>query len=146
MLEHRREARMTILVDFLNSDASHNSDCHWQWRTVMRASDFGSQRMTLLGALAFPLRLPSLLFIVVSSLILAIVTRGHSAAILMAILPVYMMLVWLTQFAFTMIDDVAHGAREPATATAEMMAPFGDARCWVHPGLAAAIALLLYRP
>ena len=57
----------------------------------------------------------------------------------MSILPIYMMMVWLTQFAFTMIDDVANGRREAATATAEMLSPFGDPRCWVHPALAAVI-------
>ena len=75
----------------------------------------------------------SVLFIAMSALILALVTRGQGAALLMAILPVYMMMVWLTQFAFTMIDDVANGRREAATATTEMLSPFGDARCWVHP-------------
>jgi hypothetical protein len=55
-----------------------------------------------------------------------------------------MMMVWLTQFAFTMIDDVANGRREAATATQEMLSPFGDPRCWVHPALAAAIAITLY--
>jgi hypothetical protein len=109
-----------------------------------RASDFGSNRMTLLHAMAFPLHMSSVLFIVISSLILALITRGQGAAILMSILPIYMMLVWLTQFAFTMIDDVANGRREAATATAEMLSPFGDARCWVHPALAAIIGSVLY--
>ncbi|MEO8306516.1 MAG: hypothetical protein ABI616_00565 [Pseudomonadota bacterium] len=62
----------------------------------------------------------------------------------MSILPIYMMMVWLTQFAFTMIDDVANGRREAATATAEMLSPFGDPRCWVHPALAAFVAILLF--
>src|SRR4249920_1716848 len=101
-----------------------------------RASATGSNRMTLLRAMAFPLHMSSVLFIALSSLILALITRGQGAAILMSILPIYMMLVWLTQFAFTMIDDVANGRREAATATAEMLSPFGDARCWVHPALA----------
>ncbi len=100
--------------------------------------------MTLLRAMAFPLHMSSVLFIVISSLILALITRGQGAAILMSILPIYMMMVWLTQFAFTMIDDVANGRREAATATAEMFSPFGDPRCWVHPALAALIAILLF--
>lgn len=105
----------------------------------------GRHRVTLLSALTFPLQLPSMLFVVISSLILALVTRGQGVLILTAILPIYLMLVWLTQFAFKMIDDVAHGRREASTATAEMLSPFGDARCWVHPALVAAIALLLFR-
>jgi hypothetical protein len=100
--------------------------------------------MTLLRAMAFPLHMSSVLFIAMSSFILALITRNQGAAIFMSILPIYMMLVWLTQFAFTMIDDVANGRREAATATAEMLSPFGDARCWVHPALAALIAILLY--
>jgi hypothetical protein len=100
--------------------------------------------MTLLRAMAFPLHMSSVLFIAMSSLILALITRGQGAAIFMSILPIYMMMVWLTQFAFTMIDDVANGRREAATATAEMLSPFGDPRCWVHPALAAIIALFLF--
>jgi hypothetical protein len=100
--------------------------------------------MTLLRAMAFPLHMPSVLFIAMSSLILALVTRGQGAMLLMSLLPVYMMMVWLTQFAFTMIDDVANGRREAATATVEMLSPFGDSRCWVHPALAAGLALLPY--
>ena len=110
----------------------------------MRASAPGSNRMTLLRAMAFPLHMSSVLFIAISSLILALITRGQGAAILMSILPIYMMMVWLTQFAFTMIDDVANGRREAATATMEMLSPFGDPRCWVHPALAALIAILLF--
>jgi hypothetical protein len=109
-----------------------------------RASAPGSNRMTLLRAMAFPLHMSSVLFIVISSLILALITRGQGAALLMSILPIYMMMVWLTQFAFTMIDDVANGRREAATATVEMLSPFGDPRCWVHPALAALLAILLY--
>jgi hypothetical protein len=100
--------------------------------------------MTLLRAMAFPLHMSSVLFVAISSLILALITRGQGAAILMAILPIYMMMVWLTQFAFTMIDDVANGRREAATATVEMLSPFGDPRCWVHPALAALLAILLF--
>jgi hypothetical protein len=109
-----------------------------------RASDIGSNRMTLLRAMAFPLHMSSVLFIAISSLILALITRGQGAALLMAILPIYTMMVWLTQFAFTMIDDVANGRREAATATVEMLSPFGDPRCWVHPALAALVAILLF--
>ena len=110
----------------------------------MRASAPGSNHMTLLRAMAFPLHMSSVLFIAISSFILALITRGQGAAILMSILPIYMMLVWLTQFAFTMIDDVANGRREAATATVEMLSPFGDPRCWVHPALAALLAILLF--
>jgi hypothetical protein len=100
--------------------------------------------MTLLTAMAFPLHMSSVLFIAISSLILALIRQNQGAAIFLSIPAIYMMLVWLTQFAFTMIDDVANGRREAATATVEMLSPFGDPRCWVHPALAAAIALLLY--
>jgi hypothetical protein len=100
--------------------------------------------MTLLRAMAFPLHMSSVLFVAMTSLLLAIVLRGDNPAIIMAMLPVYMLMVWLTQFAFTMIDDVANGRREAATATLEMLSPFGDPRCWVHPAIAAAIALTLF--
>ena len=100
--------------------------------------------MTLLRALAFPLHMSSVLFVIMSAAILALVTRYGGAMGFISIIPIYMMMVWLTQFAFTMIDDVANGRREAATATQEMLSPFGDARCWVHPALAAAIALTLF--
>jgi hypothetical protein len=86
----------------------------------------------------------SMLFVAMSSFILALITRNQGAAIFMSILPITMMMVWLTQFAFTMIDDVANGRREAATATHEMLSPFGDPRCWVHPALAAALSLGLF--
>jgi hypothetical protein len=98
---------------------------------------------SLLTALAFPLQLPSLLFIIVSSLIIALVPRGSAVGLITSILPLYLMAVWLTQFAFRIMDDVTEGRPEAPTATVEMMGPFGDARCWVHPALAAALSLLL---
>jgi hypothetical protein len=109
-----------------------------------RDSVKGSNDMTLMRALAFPLHMSSVLFVIVSAGIVALVTRYGGAVGLLALIPIYMMMVWLTQFAFTMIDDVANGRREAATASQEMLSPFGDARCWVHPALAAAIALTLF--
>ena len=65
---------------------------------------------------------------------------GHPAGVPSAI---WLLLVWLTQFAFTLIDDAANGVQETEAATAEMLSPFGDPRCWVHPALAAAVAIAL---
>lgn len=88
---------------------------------------------TLLRAAQFPLQLPSLLFVAISSLILAIVTLFDGVFMVFAIPALYMMVVWLTKFAFRMIDDVVDGRREASTASIEMLSPLGDERCWVHP-------------
>jgi hypothetical protein len=62
----------------------------------------------------------------------------------LAVFAIWLMLVWLTQYAFKLIDDIANGVTETEAASAEMLSPLGDGRCWVHPALAAAIAASLY--
>ncbi len=100
--------------------------------------------MDLLKALRMPFQAASLLFVAMSALLLTLVTSVGSAIMPLALLAIFLLLVWLTQFAFALIDDAANGAQETAAATAEMLSPFGDPRCWVHPALAAAAALALF--
>jgi uncharacterized membrane protein len=100
--------------------------------------------MDLLKALAMPFQAASLLFVAMSALLLTLVTSVGSAIMPLALLAILLLLVWLTQFAFALIDDAANGVQETTAATAEMLSPFGDPRCWVHPALAAATSLTLY--
>ncbi len=100
--------------------------------------------MDLLKALAMPFQAASLLFVAMSALLLTLVTSVGSAIMPLALLAIFLLLVWLTQFAFALIDDAANGVQETAAATAEMLSPFGDPRCWVHPALAAAVSLALF--
>ncbi len=100
--------------------------------------------MDLLKALGMPFQAASLMFVAVSALLLTLVTSVGSAIMPLALLAIFLLLVWLTQFAFTLIDDAANGAQEAAAATAEMLSPLGDPRCWVHPALAAGMSIALF--
>jgi hypothetical protein len=96
----------------------------------------------LLRILAIPFQLGSLLFVAISSLILALVLPDPTSIFsVLGIFGVWVVLTWLTRYAFRLIDDVANGVREAATADVEMVNPVGDARCWVHPALAAALVI-----
>jgi len=58
---------------------------------------------------------------------------------------VWLLLVWLTNFALHLIDDAANGVREARVASIEMMHnPFLDSRTWVHPCIAVALGALYY--
>jgi hypothetical protein len=72
------------------------------------------------------------------------VTSMGSAIMPVALLAIFLLLVWLTQYAFKLIDDAANGAQETAAATAEMLSAFEDPRCWVHPALAAGVSIALF--
>lgn len=104
--------------------------------------------MELLKALAMPFRGASLLFVAMSALLLGLViTVMGSAGIVVvapAVLAILLLMVWLTQFAFALIDDAANGASEPAPATAEMISVFGDPRCWIHPFIAVVVGVALF--
>lgn len=91
-----------------------------------------------------PFQAASLFFVALSSLILGFFTSAGGPYIVLALFALWLMLCWLTQYAFKLIDDIANGAREPAVASMEMLNPFDDARAWVHPALAAALALALW--
>lgn len=104
--------------------------------------------MDLLKILAMPFQLASLLFVALTSLLtgfLLSMAGGSLILLLMVLVALWLMLVWLTNYALQMLDDAANGVHKAATASAEMFAdPFADARCWVHPGLAAGLTLMHY--
>jgi hypothetical protein len=97
----------------------------------------------LLKALGMPFQLASLLFVAVSSLLLALVTGVGGATFLIAIFSILILLVWLVRYAFELIDDAANGVHDAATASAEMLSIVGDPRCLVHPVLAVAAGVAL---
>lgn len=98
----------------------------------------------LLRALAMPFQLASLLFVLLTSVVLGFFIGGGLVRMIVSIATILLMLVWLTQYALHLIDDVANGVRETRAASAEMATAFLDARAWVHPALAVAVAVLLY--
>jgi hypothetical protein len=104
--------------------------------------------MELLKALAMPFKGASLLFVAMSALLLGLVTTVMGSAGIVVIAPaliaILLLMVWLTQFAFAMIDDAANGASEPAPASAEMISVFGDPRCWIHPFIAVVVGVALF--
>jgi hypothetical protein len=98
--------------------------------------------MDLLKVLGMPFQTGSLLFVALSSLLLGLVLgAGNFVAQLMGLWMTLIVLVWLTRYAFRMIDDIANGVREAPVAEVELTNPIGDARPWVHPALAAALSL-----
>jgi hypothetical protein len=90
--------------------------------------------MELLKVLAMPFQLASLLFVAASSLLLAVLLLLGGATTMtfvFSIFAIYLMLVWLTNYALHLVDDAANGV-------------FLDARTWVHPLLAGALVLMHY--
>ncbi len=103
--------------------------------------------MELLKALGMPFQMGSLLFVALSSLLLALVLAVGAGSIptqLIGLLAILLLMVWLTQFAFALIDDAANGVAETSAATAEMLSPIADPRCWVHPFLIAVTGGVLF--
>lgn len=105
--------------------------------------------MELLKVLAMPFQLASLLFVAVTSMFLQLLfTLGGSnvIAMVMALHAIFLMLVWLTNFALHLIDDAANGVRQARAASVEMMHnPFLDSRTWIHPLLAVALGVMHYQ-
>lgn len=95
-------------------------------------------------ALAMPFQLASLLFVALTSVTLGLFIGGGLVRLVTSIMAVCLLLVWLTQYALHLIDDVANGKLESQAASAEMATAFLDARAWVHPALGVGLAVLLY--
>jgi hypothetical protein len=105
--------------------------------------------MDLLKILAMPFQLASLLFVGLTALLMGFLIRlaGGSLGVVavLAIFALWLLVVWLTNYALRLIDDAANGVHKAAVASAEMLAdPFADSRCWVHPALAAILVLFHY--
>jgi len=97
----------------------------------------------LLKAVGMPFQASSLLFVGTTSLLIALILSVGGVAIVLAIPALALLMIWFTQFTFTLIDDAVNGKKETATASVEMLSPWGDMRCWVHPVLTMLIALAL---
>jgi hypothetical protein len=100
--------------------------------------------LELLKALAMPFQLGSLLFVAASSLVLGLMlalASGQALMLVLMLFVIWLLLVWQTNYALRLIDDVANGVRESAAASAEMLTdPYLDSRAWVHPVIAVAAA------
>ncbi len=104
--------------------------------------------MNVLKVLAMPFQLASLLFVATSSLLLGLIlsmANGLLMTVVLSLFAIWLMLIWLTNYALRLIDDAANGVREAKAASAEMLAdPYLDSRCWVHPLLAVALGAMYY--
>ncbi|HMA11531.1 MAG TPA: hypothetical protein VKO83_06560 [Steroidobacteraceae bacterium] len=98
----------------------------------------------LLRCLAMPFQPQSLIFVALTSVLLGFFIGGDLVRMLVSIAAIWLLLVWLTQYALHIIDDAANGVREAQTASVEMATAFLDARAWVHPTLAVAVGVMLY--
>lgn len=98
----------------------------------------------LARCLAMPFQLQSLVFVALTSTFLGLFIGGGLIRLVTSLLAIWLLLVWLTQYALHIIDDAANGVRESQTASVEMITSFLDARAWVHPALAVALGVALY--
>jgi hypothetical protein len=98
----------------------------------------------LLRCLAMPFQFQSLIFVALTSVLLGFFIGGDLIRLVASVAGIWLLLVWLTQYALHIIDDAANGVREAQTASVEMATVFVDARAWVHPSLAVAIAVAMY--
>jgi len=71
-------------------------------------------------ALAIPLGLPSLLFVILSSLLLAFF-QGKGV---LGVFGSYFLIVWLFKYAYVLLEHVANGEREAPVVSVEMLGPF----------------------
>lgn len=98
--------------------------------------------MDLLKVLAMPFQMASVMFVALSSLLLAWSTSLGGTFLVLGIFQYWLMLLWLVNYALRLIDDAANGVREAAAASYEMLAnPFLDLRGMVHPVLAGAAGI-----
>lgn len=106
--------------------------------------------MTLLRSLGIPFHLTALLFVAVTATIAAgalfYAMNSPPGSVQWALaIPVFViMMVWITRYAFHLIDAAANGSTVAPVASVEMLSLLGDPRCWVHPATASAIVLLLH--
>lgn len=98
----------------------------------------------LLRCLAMPFQFQSLVFVALTSVLLGFFIGGDLVRFVACVAAIWLLLVWLTQYALHIIDDAANGVREAQTASIEMATAFQDARAWIHPSLAVAIAVAMY--
>jgi hypothetical protein len=104
----------------------------------------GDTRKDLLRALAMPFQLTTLLFVALTSVLLGFFISGDLIRLVVSLAAMWLLLVWLTQYALHLIDDAANGEHQSAAASVEMATAFLDARAWVHPAMAVGIAVALY--
>jgi hypothetical protein len=110
----------------------------------MVIQDTGHDLRDLMRCLAMPFQLQSLIFVALTSLLLGFFIGGDLVRLVVSVATIWLLLVWLTQYALHIIDDAANGVRESQTASVEMATAFLDARAWIHPALAVAIGVALY--
>jgi hypothetical protein len=98
--------------------------------------------MTLLRALAMPFQPTSLMFVGLTSPLLAIAAQSSGPAIVPAIVAAFFLLSWLNKFAFALMEQAANGIVEAPVASVEMLGPFGGARPLVHVVVGGSVAAL----
>ncbi|MET0281639.1 MAG: hypothetical protein ABW278_11050 [Steroidobacteraceae bacterium] len=101
--------------------------------------------MSLLKTLGMPFQAASLMFVAISTLLLAWTSSLGGAFLVIGVTVYWLMLVWQINFAMRMVDDAANGLQRTAAASVEMLGnPLADARAVVHPTIAAALALAFF--
>ena len=86
----------------------------------MSREDVSSAGMDLWKALRVPLQPASLIFVGISSLILAVVAPAGR----LALIPGFFLVSWLFKYGYVLLEHVANGDVEAPAISAEMLGPF----------------------
>ncbi len=93
----------------------------------MSHKDVRPAGVDFLKALLVPLDPGSLIFIGISSVVLALVAPVG----LLALVPVFFLVSWLLQYGYVLLEHVANGGSEAPAISVEMLGPF-QARAWIQ--------------
>jgi len=94
--------------------------------------------MIVLRSLLLPFYPASLMFVVLFAALLAVTTLVPDEAAVLRIIPAFLLLSWLFNYAYTMLEDAANGLSEPPVLSPEMLGPF-EARPLLQLLLCAAV-------
>jgi hypothetical protein len=100
--------------------------------------------VSLLRALGMPFQTTSVMFVGMVSILMSIALSLPGTNPVLAIFCLWFAISWSNKYAFALLDSAANGITKTPVASVEMLGPFGDWRAWVHPTLAATLALLSY--
>ncbi|MGC4028972.1 MAG: hypothetical protein QM696_08885 [Steroidobacteraceae bacterium] len=92
-------------------------------------------------ALSMPFQATSLMLVALTSVLLTLFRAFEPQLSLPAWVGTYLMCIWISRYAFALLDTAANGETRSPVASVEMLGPFADPRSWVLPALAALAAL-----
>jgi hypothetical protein len=95
--------------------------------------------MRIWRALAVPFDMASLIFVLISSVLLAMLVGNG----LVAFFPIMILVLWLFKYGFGVLEHVAHGYEGAPVVSTELLGPF-EIRPWIQAGVCAGGYLLVH--